>query len=124
VPNLENQIIEKPLHVNAQNTIVGYTNEFTDALLLQSKTLATLEGTDEVQSVHVEKAKTIVLTLTQKKNRSRDALIVLGSLFLGIALQGMFGEFSSANPRASYFLFYSIMGIISAILFVVGIYKS
>lgn len=124
MPPFQNQIVEKSLHANAQNTILAFTDEFADALILQSKTLATLEGTDEVQSVHVEKAKDIVLTLTHKKNRGRDALIVLGSLFLGIAFQGLFAEFSSAAPRSGYFLFYSIMGIVSAILFVYGVLKS
>lgn len=124
MPAPQNQIIEKKLHTNAEILISDFSTEFTDALILQSKTLAKLEGTDEVQSIHVQKAKVIVLTLTQKKNRLRDGLFGFGCLFLGIAIQGLLAEYSATTPRLGWFLIYSVLGILSAGMIAYSYYKN
>ncbi len=109
----ENQIVSKQLHTNAETLVKEYSAEYTDALLLQSKTLAKLEGTDEVQSVHVQKAKIIVLGLTQQKNDVKNLLFGLGCVFLGISIQGAIGEYLATTPRIGWMLIYTILGIFS-----------
>lgn len=118
----QNQIIEQTLHANAETLIRDYSSEFTDALILQSKTLAKFEGTDEVQSVHVQRAKAIILTLSQKTNDRKALYFGLACVFLGIAFQGLAAEYFSATPRIGVSLIYAVIGIVSAFI-ISQIYK-
>lgn len=120
--NLE-KILDKKIHENAQELAEARIKEFADALVVQSKTIADLEGADEVQSIHIEKARSIVLTLSQNRTRLRDAFIAVGSLFAGVAIQGIIGEYSSTVQRPSYFVFYFIMGIVGTALLVGGLIR-
>lgn len=108
--NLQKQILEKELHDKAQVAVETYANELTDALVLESKILATLEGSDEVQTVHIEKARTIVLNASQVKNRKREILILSGSVLLGASFQGIPTEY--INNRPSLMIFYFIIGFV------------
>jgi hypothetical protein len=121
--NIEKKILEKQLHSNAEIAAEEYIKQFADALVIQSKTIADLDGADEVQRMHVEKARGIVLTLSQNKSRLRDALLLIGSLLVGASLQGIFAEYSFPTPRPNWFVFYFVLGILGTILSVWGVLR-
>jgi hypothetical protein len=115
VGNLQ-KIIEKALHENAATAVRENVFRFSDALVLESKAVAALEGADEVQTVHVEKAKDIVFTATRRSSHFRDVLLFVGSLLLGLSLQGFLQEYGSTQPRVGWMAFYFGAGLAGTIL--------
>ena len=112
--DLQKQVLEKTLHSHAQEAAEEYITQFADALIFQSKTLATLQGADEVQSFHVASARDIILRSTQSKSRSRELLILVGSVLLGAFLQGFITEFS--NNRPGWMIVYVVAGLVGMLL--------
>lgn len=55
--NLQKRALEKALHPQAQTTAENHITDFADALLLQSKTIAAIQGADEVQRTREHRAR-------------------------------------------------------------------
>jgi len=122
MPNIQ-RIIDKKLHANAAIAIQESAYSFSDALILESKTLAALEGADEVQTVHVERARDLVFSSTRNKNHIREVMLFVGSLLLGLSLQGFFQEYSSATPRVGWMAVYAAIGIFATVVSVAAFFK-
>lgn len=121
--NIQKRILEVDLHPNAQVAAEEEIKRYADALVTQSKTIANLTGSDEVQTIHVEAARTLVLSATQSTNRRKDFYLSVGSLLAGAAVQGVATEFSSATFRPSWFVFYFVIGVIGTALLIMGFFK-
>lgn len=117
------QIVSKNLHANAQNLATQYTQDFADTLILQSKAIASNQEADEVQSIHVVRARDFILTSNQSRRTLREILILAGSGLLGVSLQGIPTEYSSQNPRPSWMIFYFIIGFVGLLLTSLGFRK-
>ena len=112
--NLQKQAFEKALHPQAQTTAEAHIQDFADALMLHSKTIAAIQGADEVQSVHVNAARNIILATFQKANRSSELYILFGSILLGAFLQGFVTEYS--NGRPGWMVIYVILGLVGTLM--------
>ena len=112
--NLQKQASGKVLHPQAQTVAEGYIEDFADALMLQSKTIAAIQGADEVQSVHVSAARNIILASFQKAKRSSELYVLFGSVLLGAFLQGFLSEYS--NGRPGWMVFYVGLGMVGTLV--------
>lgn len=117
----ETPALQKRLHRNAERAAEESVIQFTDSILLQAKTLACQDGSDEVQTFHIQKAREIILSLSQTKNRWTDGSIALGGIILGAAIQGIIVEFSTIQgPKAAL---YFVLGVVGCFLLILGILK-
>ena len=112
--NLQKQALGKALHPQTQTTAEGHIQDFAEALMLQSKTIAAIQGADEVQSVHVNAARAFILTTFQKAKRSSELYISFGSILLGAFLQGLITEYS--NGRPGWMVIYVMLGVVGALM--------
>lgn len=119
--DLQRQVIEKPLHPRAQEMAAGHVEEFADALVLQSKTLATLDGVDEVQGIHVAAARELILKAGQTKSRSSELLALFGAALFGAFIQGFLQELS--NNRPTWMAVYAAAGFLGMLLVFWGFRK-
>lgn len=119
--DLQRQVVTKNLHPRAQDLAENYVEDFADALVLQSKTLATLEGADEVQGIHVAAARELILKSSQRRDRSKELFILFGSVLLGAFLQGFLTELAAGRPL--WMAIYVLAGFIGMFLIFWGFRK-
>jgi len=117
MPTASNGIADKKLHPNAKSAIRNYSSQFTEAVLLTSKIIADREGSDDVQTVHVDEARKIYLTLSQKEDRRWQAKLAGSFFFLGISFTGLCSEFASASLRPNWMLFFIAAGVTGLLFF-------
>lgn len=111
------------LHPQAQRRAEDYIDEFTEALLLQSKTLALTQKANVVLSTHVDDAQEIISTRAHKRGKLREFLLIAGSAMIGTFLQGFPTEMS-ANPVRKIMIFFNVgMGIVGASLISWGLMR-
>jgi hypothetical protein len=70
--NLPTLVASIDLHPQAQQRAEEYIDDFTDSLLLQSKTLALTQKANVVLSTHVDEARKIVVSREQNRGRLRE----------------------------------------------------
>jgi hypothetical protein len=109
--DLQRQIAEIELHPQAVKTVEDYVAHYTNSLVLQSKTLAVIDGMDQVQSVNVKDARALVVSNEQKRGRTRELWIIVGSALVGAFLQGFVTELSADPIRKLWVAVYVIMGL-------------
>jgi hypothetical protein len=112
--NLQALAKAKALHENATSFALELQEEFTDALLYQSQLIAVFENADEVQKIHVERAKEIILRPPPVASKGREILALISSVLLGAFLQGFITEYS--NNRPQYMLVYAVAGFIGLVV--------
>lgn len=108
------RIPQRDLHPNADQEIVKRRDEYTDVLLVQSELIAAIEGSDEVQKVHVDRAADIVATTRVKDTGRRELAFLFGSALIGAFLQGFITELSNERPKIM--AAYTGMGIIGIVI--------
>ena len=111
------------LHLQAEEQLRKFTEEYFSALLLQSRALAITERANVVLSTHIEEAKDIVISREKNKGKGREILIILGSAMIGTFLQGFPTEMANDTIRRSMIIFNVIMGVIGMLLLVWGLAK-
>jgi hypothetical protein len=116
MPTIETIAETKNLHENASQTVDGLQQKYTNLLLIQSKVIATIEGADEVQAVHVERANNIIFESQATRSKFSEVLTLGGSVLLGAFLQGFITEYS--NNRIGYMAIYASAGFVGLILVV------
>ena len=109
--DLQKQIAEFDLHPQAVKMVEDLVADYTNSLVLQSKTLAVFDGADQVQSTHVRGARDIIASNEQKKGRTRELWIIVGSALVGAFLQGFVTELSAEPVRKLWVAVYVIMGL-------------
>jgi hypothetical protein len=115
MPDLQKELLDKKIHPEAENLAEEYIKQFADKIVIQSKSLAILDGANEVQSNHVEKARNLVLNSIQTRSRFKEGILLLGSIMIGLGLQGIFNEYST-QKRAEWFIIYFSACLIGLIL--------
>lgn len=114
------EVIDIDIHQTAVTLAREYINEFAVSLLLQAKTLAFQRRADIVLSTHVEEARNIVLSETQKSWPS-DLKLAFGGALLGTSFQGFANEISLSPVRPFWTGVYFIVSLFGAFLIFWGL---
>ncbi len=119
--DLQTQLLNKKLHPEAQDLAEDFVTDFADKLVLQSKTLAILDGANEVQSNHIIQAKNVISKTTPARGRVKEIVLVIGNALIGAGLAGIFSEYS-ATKRVEwlivYFAIFTLGGFITSLVYV------
>ncbi|MBN8657711.1 MAG: hypothetical protein J0M11_18415 [Anaerolineae bacterium] len=116
---MDKPIMETPLHPSAQSEIIDLITKDTERLIMQSKIVASITNSPAVLSNHVEDAHSI-LNKRSDNSKTRDAILILGSTFLGASLPGFIE--SAQNANISGITIWVIAGIIGIILTMFGLW--
>lgn len=119
--DLQTTLLNKKIHSEAQDLAEEYVKDFADKLIIQSKTYAILDGANEVQSNHIEKAKLSVLNSIQTKSKFKEILLLVGNALIGAGLAGIFSEYAAAKRPEwliIYFAVFALGGIITSAIYI------
>jgi hypothetical protein len=93
---MDKPIVEIPLSQSAQDEILKAVIKDTEVLILESKIIASSENASEVGDRDVREAK-LNLAKQADNSKGRDAVLILGSTFLGAFLPGFIEATQNAN---------------------------
>ncbi len=119
--NLQTRVTNIDLHPQADQTARDLIANYAEALLLQSKTLAVLQGVDEVQSIHVRSAQDILFSQGPKRGRAKELVTIFGAALFGAFLQGFVTELAAG--RALWIAVYVAMGVLGMLLVFLALRK-
>ena len=110
-------VLKKQLNERAKEHVRFCTISFADAVILQGKSIATLEGADEVQERHIIEANKLVLALRAGTNKLNEIFVAVGSCLVGLGAPFTISESLSSTPKP-WLLFTSIATLlVGSVLF-------
>ena len=91
------RITNMELHPPAEQQIEQFVDDFTTAILYQSKVIAFQRQADLVITRHVEEAYEIIRRQGVQRNRSREFRTFIGSALFGAFVPGFIGSLLESN---------------------------
>lgn len=104
---------DKQLSPTAEQLAREFIDTYAVSLIAQGKLIAYNQGADEVINLHIEEAHEVIIK-EQKRGRSRELLIVLGSALVGAFIQGFITELSAGHKLTT--AVYTAMGFTGMIV--------
>jgi hypothetical protein len=113
-----NDINEIDLHDNAKQELSKELDRYNSALLYESKAIALIENSDEVQTVHIRRASERIKRL-HSMNRKNELLKLVGGTLFGAFFPGFITSIAPLNTVAV--VLYTIAGFTGISMVLLGL---
>jgi hypothetical protein len=120
MPISRDLVLNKGIHKNASKQILLETSEFATSLIHQSKILAAIDKSDEVQTRHIQSSVQLLYSKDKPSWRKELSKLFGGALF-GAFVPGFINALNSANT--SFIVLYTASGFVGLLLMVLATRK-